>query len=100
MRGKMEKNNAKPELLLADSGYGSGENVIESPGQGVELFSPTSDKDADKIGLEECELDENNRIIRCPLGKKTLKKAFKNGVDNLFFYFAEILLSLRIIDSG
>jgi hypothetical protein len=78
MLEKMEANNAKPEKMLADSAYGSDENVVHSAKENVELVAPASGKDADKLGLEECEFDDQNRIIKCPRGKKPLHKKF-NG---------------------
>ena len=76
MLEKMENAGAKPEMLLADSGYGSDENVVTSAQKGVELIAPANGKDAGKVGLEECELDSEQRIIKCPLGKQPLSKKF------------------------
>lgn len=72
----MENLGAKPEKLLADSGYGSDENVESSVLKNVELIAPALGKDAGKIGLEECELDSEQRIVKCPLGKHPLAKTF------------------------
>ena len=76
MLEKMENVGAKPEKLLADSGYGSDENVMTSAQKGVELIAPATGKDAGKVGLEECELDSEQRIIKCPPGKLPLVKEF------------------------
>ena len=76
MLEKMENGGAKPEKLLADAGYGSDENVMTSAQKGVELIAPATGKDAGKVGLEECELDSEQRIIKCPPGKRPLVKEF------------------------
>ena len=82
---KNEQVGAKPEELLADSGYGSDENVVKAFEQGIELVAPATGKEKGSLGLEECEFDEYNRIIKCPLGKKPLKKTFKNGKGRAVF---------------
>ncbi len=76
MLKKMEANNAKPKELLADAGYGSDENVVNAAANGVELLAPTKGKEYNKLGLEECEFDSKNRIIKCPCGKLPLHKNF------------------------
>lgn len=76
MLKKMEENNAKPEQVLADSGYGSDENVVNAAKKDVELLAPTTGKKKGKIGLEECEFDNENRIVKCPCGKKPIQKRF------------------------
>jgi hypothetical protein len=63
-------------MLLADSGYGSDENVVTSAQKGVQLIAPATGKDAGKVGLEECELDSEQRIIKCPRGRHPLSKKF------------------------
>jgi hypothetical protein len=76
MLKKMETNNAKPKELLADAGYGSDDNVVKAAEDGVELVAPTTGKEYNKVGLEECEFDSENRIIKCPCGKLPLQKKF------------------------
>ncbi len=85
MLEKMEANNAKPEEALADSAYGSDENVVNCANKDVKLVAPTSGKEKGKRGLEECELDGENRIIKCPCGKKPLHKKFSEGKGRAVF---------------
>jgi hypothetical protein len=85
MLEELEKINAKPEKLLADSAYGSDENLRNMAGKGIELISPTTGKDSKKVGLEECELDDENRIIRCPCGRHPLQKRYANGKGRAVF---------------
>ena len=86
MLEKMEENNAKPEELLADSGYGSDENVINAAKKEVELLAPTTGKTEGRLGLEECEFDDDNRIIKCPRGKKPLHKKFDGQKGRAVFF--------------
>jgi hypothetical protein len=53
--------------------------------KGVELIAPTTGKDAKKVGLEECELDSKNRIVRCPCGKRPLQKRYADDKGRAVF---------------
>lgn len=62
-----------PEQVVADTHYGSEENVAATRREGVELISPAqapagSAAEEPKLGLEEFELDEAGRVVRCPAG--------------------------------
>lgn len=85
MLDKMESAGAKADIVLVDSGYGSDENVVNAAKREVELVAPTTGKAKGTLGLEECKLDENNRIIECPQGKKPLKSTFENGKGRAVF---------------
>ena len=76
MLDEMAKVDAIPESLLADSGYGSDGNVFRSAERNVELIAPTTGKDKKKVGLEECTLDDQQRVITCPCGKKPMLKRY------------------------
>jgi hypothetical protein len=85
MLEELEKIDAKPDELLADSGYGSDDNMRNMAEKGIELIAPTTGKDSKKVGLEECELDDENRILRCPCGKRPLQKRYANGKGRAVF---------------
>ena len=85
MLEKMKRNNAVPEECSADTAYGSDKNVLKAAEQGVELLAPASGKEKGSLWLEECEFDENNRLLKCPLGKKPLKSTFKDGKGRAVF---------------
>jgi len=85
MLDEMEKVGAKPEIILADSGYGSDGNVVDAAKRDIELIAPTTGKEKDALGLEECKFDANNRIIECPCGRKPLKSTFKDGKGRAVF---------------
>jgi hypothetical protein len=60
-----------PEDLLADSHYGSTENVQKAAQPAVELVSPAmppKGSKQEKLTLEHFELDEQGLIVRCPQG--------------------------------
>ena len=85
MLEKMRQNNAVPEKCSADAAYGSDENVLKAAEAGVELIAPASGKEKGGLSLEECEFDTDNRLIKCPLGKKPLKSTFKAGKGRAVF---------------
>jgi len=76
MLDEMAKVDAIPETLLADSGYGTDGNVSKLAEINIELFAPTTGKDKKKVGLEECTLDDQQRVIKCPCGKKPMLKRY------------------------
>jgi IS5 family transposase len=46
MLAQLEESEMLPDELLADTGYGSGENIVEAAKQGVDLQAPVQDPDA------------------------------------------------------
>lgn len=46
MLEKLEQSGMLPEVLLADTGYGSGANIVHSAKRGVDLHAPVRDPDA------------------------------------------------------
>jgi hypothetical protein len=60
-----------PDVVLADSHYGSDDNLGMASGRGVEVVSPAmpaKGSKQEKLTLERFELDEGGRITRCPQG--------------------------------
>lgn len=84
MLEKMENAGAKPEMLLVDSGYGSDENVVASAQKNIKLIAPSTGKNSSKANLEECELDSEQRIIKCPPGRYPLFKKMMEKKDVRF----------------
>ena len=74
----LEDNSAKPKEILADSGYGSDDNVMNLKEKEIELVAPVLGKNKAGFGLENFVFDENNKIIECPIGKTPMSKSF-NG---------------------
>lgn len=81
------ESNTKPESLLTDAGYGSDANVCYSREHGIEQIAPTLGKKKQQLGLEECTLDELNRIERCPAGKRPMKSRFNHDTQKGYAIF-------------
>lgn len=64
-----DANGMKPKEVLADSLYSSDDNHQEAEKQGVELVAPVNGtaKD-DRFGLSDFQMNENGRVLSCPLG--------------------------------
>ena len=63
-----------PEEVLADSLYGSDENVQEAAQLGVEVVAPTMGrKKESSISLSDFEVDEKATIVSCPQGHKPIR---------------------------
>lgn len=74
------KRELAPEQLLADSAYGSDDNVEKTKELGVEVVSPTMGTQSHAIGLAEFAFSDSDEITACPEGKKPLRtKTGKHG---------------------
>jgi len=65
----LERNHLTPEAMLADTAYGSDDNVQTCEAKGVELVSPTPGKKADDacaINSDDCVVDETTITVRRP----------------------------------
>lgn len=66
-----KERGVKPNELLADSHYGSNESLKRGEAYGVEIVSPSmpaKGKKQGKLTLEDFELDDEGRVLRCPQG--------------------------------
>jgi hypothetical protein len=65
-----QRRGCGPEELLADTSYGSDENVEEAKKRGVEVIAPASGTTSqEKLTLEDFELDEETGEVKsCPEG--------------------------------
>lgn len=74
---RLEEAGHKPDELICDAGYGSGENVLQAQEQGVELTAPiTSGKspDLNKIQLSDFEVTADCRqVLSCIKGHAPLE---------------------------
>jgi hypothetical protein len=67
----VEGRGITPEVLLADTHFGSNDNLETASGRGVELVSPSmpaKGSKQEKLTLEHFELDEHGLVLRCPQG--------------------------------
>jgi hypothetical protein len=72
----VDKRGLKPTKLLADSHYGSTERLATAKAHGVTMISPAmtaKGKCQGKLTLEDFELAEDGRILRCPEGHAPLE---------------------------
>ncbi len=67
----------KPKELLADSLYGSDENVQKAAEKGVEVVAPVMSEEKKLIPLSKFTFDEKGYVTACPKGQKVLKKSLK-----------------------
>lgn len=74
------KRELAPQELLADSLYGSDDNVEQAKELGVEVVSPTMGTQSHAIGLADFTFSDSDEITACPEGKKPLRtKTGKHG---------------------
>jgi hypothetical protein len=83
-----EEKGMKPEVLNADTSYGSDTNVQEAKKAGVEVISPAGGRDPEvgKIRISEFSKDESNIVDCCPNGQVPWDKTeSKSGVMTFAF---------------
>ena len=71
-----EHRGVKPQQLLGDSHYGSNDCLKKGRDRGVEVVSPSmppKGKRQGKLTLEDFELDEEGRIVRCAAGAQPVE---------------------------
>lgn len=74
------KRELAPTELLADSLYGSDENVEQAKKQGVELVSPAMGSAPDGISLADFTFSDSDEMSACPQGQKPQRiKTGKKG---------------------
>lgn len=74
------KRELAPEQLLADSAYGSDDNVEKAKELGVEVVSPTMGTQSHAISLADFACSDSDEITACPEGQKPQRtKTGKHG---------------------
>jgi len=75
-----------PEVLLADSLYGSDDNAEYAKKEGVDLVAPTmGTAKKDKLSLSDFEVSENDTIVACPNGQSPVEIKRKNNRVTIAF---------------
>ena len=75
-----------PTELLADSLYGSDDNVEQAKELGVEVISPAMGTTSGKLSLADFKFSETDDIVACPTGQKPLRiKASEKGGKTVHF---------------
>ena len=68
-----EKRGLKPDMVLADTLYGSDDNAQNAKGAGVDLVAPVKDghNGSPSSGMRLCDFtfDDSGRVVRCPAGR-------------------------------
>ena len=68
-----EKRGLKPDMVLADTLYGSDDNAQNAKGAGVDLVAPVKDghNGSPSPGMRLCDFtfDDSGRVVRCPAGR-------------------------------
>jgi hypothetical protein len=68
-----EQRGIKPDMVLADTLYGSDGNAQKAKGAGVDLVAPVKDGDNGSAytGMRLCDFtfDGSGRVVRCPVGR-------------------------------
>lgn len=74
---QLEENGLTPEAMLADTAYGSDDNVQTCEQRGVELVSPTSGKKPDDVNATNSDdfvvNESTGEVECCPRGEKPLE---------------------------
>lgn len=74
------KRELAPKELLADSLYGSDDNVEKAKERGIEVVSPTMGAAPDGISLADFAFSDSDEMLACPEGQKPQRtKTGKNG---------------------
>jgi|AntAceMinimDraft_16_1070373.scaffolds.fasta_scaffold25565_1 hypothetical protein len=85
MLDQLDRNDRKPELLFADTGYSSDKNVEAAVQKEVDLQTPVSgaptSHDTD-LTIDDFVIDENTHVVqRCPAGHAPLSSQYNSQED-------------------
>jgi hypothetical protein len=76
-----EQRGIKPDMVLADTLYGSDENAQKAKGAGVDLVAPVKDGDNGSAytGMRLCDFtfDASGRAVCCPVGRRPENVRYK-----------------------
>jgi hypothetical protein len=80
------KRDMAPTELLADSLYGSDDNVEQARKQGVEVIAPAMGTEPASISLADFVFSTNDEILACPMGQipQRIKRGKKGGFSVRF----------------
>ena len=85
MLDQLDTNDRQPELLFADTLYGSDENVEAAAQQGIDLQSPVSGVtpgNAADLTIDDFVIDDDRHVVqRCPAGHKPLSSEYDSEQD-------------------
>lgn len=88
---RLQNNGHKPEELLADTHYGSDENVQDCAGKGIELVAPVKKRhegNEDALTALDFAIDETTREVqRCPAGNTPSHTGYSEKRDEGYALF-------------
>ena len=77
----LKSRDLLPDELLADTGYGSDSNVNSAKDEGVSLVAPVpggKEYDAQEVGYDPFELNDDNEVVKCPAGHSPKSTRFNS----------------------
>ena len=86
---RLEEAGRKPETMIGDGGYVSGENIVEAHGRGVDLQGPVGGAAAheEKINLGDFTYTEDGELEKCPAGHEPEYQEPSRKGDGINAYF-------------
>jgi hypothetical protein len=88
---RLEDTQRKPEQLLADTAYGSDDNVEHCAAEGVELVAPVKGRhegNEDALSALDFEIDDTTREVqRCPAGNAPCTTGYSEKRDEGYALF-------------
>lgn len=92
-----EKRGLAPKELLADSLYGSDENVEKAKAAGVEVISPVMGSNkGDGLSLADFETSATGEVTKCPEGEQPIKRRRVQGRHSVAFNSERCLTCARL----
>lgn len=70
---KVEERDLKPEQILADSAYGSEENLQKAQEMGVEVIAPAMGSYQKEVPLSDFTFNSRGEVERCPQNREPVK---------------------------
>jgi hypothetical protein len=86
-----QANGLSPKEVLADTAYGSDQNVMAAAEKGVEVVSPvmgSTNEDEDAVTLADFSFSEDETLLACPQGHAPI--SFKRAGKNRTVVFANM----------
>ena len=92
---RLVESGCKPEVLFADTGFGTGQSIVDAQADGVRLHAPVARGNGrkDRIGRDQFTYDDNTgEVLRCPAGHAPARHGLRRsendrGTKRLHAYF-------------
>ena len=83
----LKDRDVLPDEMLADAGYGSDANVQLAEEEGVSLVAPVpggKKYDAEEVGYDQFELNEDHEVVACPAGHAPKSTKYNAKTDRVW----------------